>query len=242
MKKFHLVSLYLLLISVFFVGVVSAEENEDYEDDAPRTRMVRTEQLDEEREEKEERRNSRIETRQARVEEREEKREEEAAERKEKREAKRCEVVQELVSKRIEIFKKTKTNHQENYDKLVSRLNEVVLKLQAKGLDTTELSTDLATLETMIAEYKTKYESFVAQLDATGTVACGETSDVYKAKLEESKALVQELRQMRVKIRDFYLTEVREDIKALRELAEKSSEEENETETTSTTETSKESD
>ncbi len=133
----------------------------------------------------------------------------------------KCEKVGELVNKRIAIFEKTKTNHAENYDKLSTKLTEIITKLNAKGFDTTKLTTDTATLSTMISEYKTKYASFVTELKATQGLACSADATItYKDKLEQSKGILQELRTMREKIRNFYTTAIREDIKALRQQAE----------------------
>lgn len=227
MKKYYLAPLYVLLISILFVRVVSAEEVENNETEGSETPRVT----------REERQQQRSDAREQKMETREVRQEENAANREQNQEAraqKRCEVVSELINKRVEIFKKTKTNHQENYDKLLSRLNEVSTKLNEKGLDTTNLNSDIATLTTMVSEYKTKYDSFVTQLEQIQEVVCGENATTYKDTLEQTKTMLQELRQLRIKIREFYLTEVREDLKLLRQQAEQASDQETEQQSTDT--------
>jgi|GEM_PF-1610697 len=130
----------------------------------------------------------------------------------------RCDRIAKLVLKRLDIFETTKTNHQENYQKLLTRLNNIVTKLNEKDIDTTKLSTDIATLEGMITDYTTQYESFVVALKETvsGFTCTAENKDAFKDLLEQTKEDLKALKDSRQAIREFYLNTIREDLRFLR--------------------------
>jgi len=219
MKLKPILPILFLSLVILFNGVVSAEEeNEDTREVPNRDTTERLRSgSGPRREDREE--NEKL--REQQKEENEKLRETKKEEIKATNLEKRCEKVGELVTKRIEIFEKTKTNHAENYDKLSTRLADIVAKLTAKGFDTTKLTTDISTLNTMVSEYKAKYALFVTELKATQTLVCTAEAPVsYKEKLDQSKEMLQELRTMREEIRNFYLTVIREDIKVIRQQAE----------------------
>jgi len=165
------------------------------------------------REKLEERKTERAENKEERKETMEQKREEI----KENRTERRCDVVGNLVDKRIDTFEENKGNHVENYTKLKTRLMEVSSKLKAKGFDTTELDKDLVTFDSMVKEYASKYVSFIDTLKSSKDLVCGESEGAYKSTIESSKSMLKELKDMRKAIRDFYVSEIRADIKALRD-------------------------
>lgn len=135
------------------------------------------------------------------------------------RQEKRCEIVNELISKRISIFETTKQNHALNYDKLLSRLSEISNRLKQLGFDTTTLDTDVLTLTDMVNKYKDQYQAFLTELNASSDVVCSQEL-TYKDKLEQTKAMLQELRSMRADIKDFYISTIRQDVVDLRNQAE----------------------
>jgi hypothetical protein len=212
MKISYLLSMSILGVYLCLPVTVFAEQGDSREFTKDRPERIET-RMDEREEKKE-----------VREETRDQKREEV----KEQRMEKRCEVVGTLVDKRINIFEQNKGSHVENYNKLKTRLSEIATKLKDKGFDTTELVADLTTFDLMVKEYAAKYMSFIDTLKSSKEVVCGESEGAYKNKLEESKGMLKELKQMRENIREFYLNEIRVDIKALRNQAvENSTTEEN---------------
>lgn len=212
MKISYLLSISILGVYLCLPATVFAEQDDSRESTKDRPERIET------------RMNEREEKKEVREETRDQKREEAQEQRMEKR----CEVVGTLVDKRISIFEQNKGNHVENYNKLKTRLSGIATKLNDKGFDTTELVADLATFDSMVKEYAAKYMSFIETLKSSKEVVCGESDGAYKNKLEESKSMLKELKQMRAHIREFYLNEIRADIKVLREQAvENSTTEEN---------------
>lgn len=157
------------------------------------------------------------EQRQENMEERQENREERQQERQENR----CEVVGNIVDRRISNYTQNKDYRIERYNELLAKLSDVVDRLAASDLDldTSALEDSLATLDEMVQAYAASYEDFIAGLEDSKGLVCGESEGAYKDIVLASKDKLEDLRAQRKAITEFYRNEVRGAIKDLREQA-----------------------
>ncbi len=145
---------------------------------------------------------------------------------KEQIQQRKCEVVGNLIHNRVNRFSENKSVHVENYTRVKEKLTEIMEKLGNEGLDVSDLRADLVTFDEMLKEYTQLYTSFIAELEASGEVVCGDSNQPFRDLLSRSKDSLEELRAKRQEIRQFYAHTLREDIKELREQAQALSTEE----------------
>lgn len=200
-------SLFLLLVTPVFA-----------QDDSTSDELSKEEKIQQLREEKQERLRELQEERDAKRAEMEEKKREREEEREEKV-AEVCENVLERVQTRMENFEENKANHEENYNNITTRLSDIADMLDEKGLDTTELRADMETMDAMVAEYVATYTEFIGQLETSLNYDCGNSEGAFKEALQGARDTLETARVMRREIRDFYKSDIRQDIEDLREQA-----------------------
>ena len=106
----------------------------------------------------------------------------------------KCQAAQGKTSNITGRFKGIETSRDEVHKNLVSRLTALSEKLKAKGIDTTQLDTDIATLSTKIETFNTDlatYKQSVADLKA---LDCKTNQDAFKADLQTSRTTLEKVR------------------------------------------------
>ncbi len=131
----------------------------------------------------------------------------------------RCEAVKSKIGNRILQMEENKDSHITNYSRLTEKLSNIVANLKEKGLDTSELEDDLAQLEAMIKDYSDSYVEFVGMLQDYSDNVCNGSGDDAAALFADVREKMKELVKERQAIREFFINEIRQDIKDLRQQA-----------------------
>lgn len=130
--------------------------------------------------------------------------------------AEKCKLIEANVETKTSRFDSNKAMHQEQYTQMKERLNNLVTQLKAKGLDTTKLETDVATLNTKTDKFVTDYEAYITKLKDTKAYACGHSDGEFRSALQLARTAILPVRQDVIDIRSFYQTTIRPDLIALR--------------------------
>lgn len=100
----------------------------------------------------------------------------------------RCKASQAVIATLNDRFGNSVVNRTKAYDELISRLNNIVVKLQAANIATTELEAEIAALQTKVATYKTDLVSYRQALSDLKLVDCATDPTAFKAALEAARA------------------------------------------------------
>jgi len=74
------------------------------------------------------------------------------------------------------------------HQQVINRLNEIVIKLNARNIDTAHLVQEIATLTEKKNTWQSAYTSLLEKLEATGTYACGNSDGQYKQAVKDMRA------------------------------------------------------
>jgi hypothetical protein len=80
-------------------------------------------------------------------------------------------------------------SRQEKYTQLQERMTKLSTKLQAKGVDTTELDKEAAQLKTLTDTYLTDLAKYHEALDDLKNIDCATDPEAFKAALETTRSL-----------------------------------------------------
>ena len=128
-----------------------------------------------------------------------------------------CEQVVGKVQERLGSYGDSKGSHTDKYARVLSRLDEISVKLSAKGLDTTNLDLAIGTLDNLVTEYIALYESLIAGLTDVSSYDCTQAAEVYKVSLVDSREALKAVREKRVEIRTHYRDVIRVAFQDLRD-------------------------
>lgn len=139
-----------------------------------------------------------------------------SATRKPERADDRCRIVSQRLGQTIKNYETRRDLHIKEYQRLHDRLVVVAGNLSAKGIDTSQLTSDLATLNTMIANLTTSYQAFINNLTTSRADACTLSMDEIRLALSDSRTQLQTFRQTSKTIHDFIQNTIRKDLQSLR--------------------------
>ena len=129
---------------------------------------------------------------------------------------KRCEVVGNMIKTRVENFENNKQHHVDVYNRVNTKLTTAVDKLQEKGYDTTQLEADIKKLDSLAKKYASEYVYFISLIRGSEQYVCGQSDGKYKDSLKEAREQLKVVHEARKAFTDFYKTNIRNDIKDLR--------------------------
>jgi len=110
------------------------------------------------------------------------------------------------------------------YDNLNSHLTDIIAKLKAAGLDTTELTSEQTILATKIATFKTAAAAYKQALDDTKALDCATDPTGFKASLENARNLRTTLSKDLTDIRNYVTSTIKPTLVTLRSQLEAKSE------------------
>lgn len=132
----------------------------------------------------------------------------------------RCELLTTRIDNKIDTFEGNKQDHIDNYNAIKARLENAMINLEEKGYDVSSLREHVLVWDGMIKEYAISYQEFIDILYESKDYACGESEGAFKDAMTRARMQLLEARQMRLEIRNYYQTVIREDIKDLRDQAQ----------------------
>lgn len=127
-----------------------------------------------------------------------------------------CKAAQDKVGVRWQKYYDARMNRVDNMEQGILAVEKRVEFFKSKGLTTTELETDITTLTNLIAEYKKAYTAFLNALEEPKTMSCANYQGQFLGKLKIAKnewGVVQTEAQT---IKDFYQSDIKPDLQALR--------------------------
>jgi DNA repair exonuclease SbcCD ATPase subunit len=124
------------------------------------------------------------------------------------------------ITQRIETIEDKYTTNKESkinqFNKIKTRVQELITKLKSKGYDTTKLETDLKTLETKIQKLATDYDTFIKSIQNSSQFTCGSSQGEFISAFQKAKNSFNPLKQDTEDIRKFNQTVLKADIEAVR--------------------------
>lgn len=105
------------------------------------------------------------------------------------RTADRCEAAQEKILTAIDRVSTAVSGRLEKYDGMTSRIQTVIDRLDAAGIDTATLATQLETFEAIIAEFSANYDLYEQALDDAAYINCTDDAEGFLLALDEARDL-----------------------------------------------------
>ncbi len=131
------------------------------------------------------------------------------------KEAVSCEVLVNRIEKRIEVNERILGNRKEAYNRLSTRLTNLIERLKEKDLDTSKLEEHLLVLNEKFETALNSNSSYVAKLNDAKGHACDEDRTVFKSLVEDARKLLEQTRTDAKAVREYFRTVILEDLKAL---------------------------
>ncbi len=128
----------------------------------------------------------------------------------------RCELTNQKIDLIVDRFEANKERHVTRYNETKTKIQNLVTKADEKGYDVATLTEDLKKLDVMVQDFAQAYANFIATLQATKELDCGNSDGGFAAKVRESRTQLVEVRSQAVAIRDFFITTIRVDIQELK--------------------------
>jgi len=129
----------------------------------------------------------------------------------------RCNLITTRVDTLVARYDNNKNRHINNYNRIKDRTQTLAARLQSKGYDTKEVGTNLQTLDTYIKNISQDYTKFVSALRESKEMACGQSEGAYRAKLQEARDYLKDVRESALETRNFVQTTLRPSIQELRD-------------------------
>lgn len=159
----------------------------------------------------------------------------------------RCELVTQRIADKIARYKNLEKRHQGIYLGLGNKLENLVNRLKEDGYtgeNITALETDMTKLDELSEKLKANYSDYLAKLEELKSASCEDSDINFTQALKTAREELAATREVIQEIKDFYLTEVKPHIAAMREQIkeEKLNREQNEKPENETTDTEEEQD
>ncbi len=142
--------------------------------------------------------------------------EKEGRERVSQRLQERWERVQERLELIITRFDNNKERHVKAYNEAKEKVSRVLEEAQARGLDVSKLSGDLAVWDEMIRGFAADYSAMIDKLREIVGMDAGEADREFVKVLREAREMLRKVHQDAMDIRLFYQKTIRSDIQELR--------------------------
>ncbi|GIW69430.1 MAG: hypothetical protein KatS3mg101_0177 [Patescibacteria group bacterium] len=145
----------------------------------------------------------------------------------------RCEFVTQRVNAKLERYRVNENLYQGIYLGLGNKLRNLLGRLEPMYGNTNEykaLEEDLAKLEELTEKLKSAVGEYKVRLEAMKTYACDESAGTFAAALKNAQDQNTTAREVIQEIKTFYLTDIKQDIAAMKAVILAQNQEKNETE------------
>ena len=144
----------------------------------------------------------------------------------------KCKSAQGLLTSAKARINGVETSRSKIYDNLVNRLTELSKLLGEKGLDVSELDSQIETLKTMITDIKTDIENYKQAVADAADMTCTDDPEAFRVSLDDAKEERKAIYDSSTKIRAYLKETIKATLKSLR--TELENQQTNATENTST--------
>lgn len=140
----------------------------------------------------------------------------------ERRIQQKCKTAQTVLKNIHNRAENAQKRREEGYGKLVSRLNELEAKIAARGVDTTELKSQIQTLSDKAKTFNEDLKNYVQALDDMAKMDCSSDPTAFKATLEAGRTLREKLKSSAADIHSYLKETIKPTLVELRQaIAEK---------------------
>ncbi|MGE5392436.1 MAG: hypothetical protein ACM3NH_01705 [Candidatus Saccharibacteria bacterium] len=129
----------------------------------------------------------------------------------------RCERLTNDIAARVTRYQENHLKHVETYKGIKTRAQNIATKLDGKGYDLTALKEDIKTLDAKIAKFEKDYSDYIKKLAATKSFVCGQSEGQFASKLKDARDALKLVSQDATDIRTFYKSDIRPDLKTIRD-------------------------
>lgn len=129
-----------------------------------------------------------------------------------------CITLQGKVGERWQKYYNMRMSRLDSLENGVLALQERIEYFKAQGLNTSELEGDVTSLQGLVDEYKVAYTEFLDALEEAKVLPCKNYQDRFLPELKEAKDTWLEVRAKSQNIKDFYQSDIKPDLQALRVL------------------------
>jgi hypothetical protein len=135
-----------------------------------------------------------------------------------------CQAAQGKVSSVSGRFKGIETSRGEVHKNVVNHLNELVVKLKAKGADTTQLEANIATLNTKIETFNTDLATYKQSVSDLKALDCKTDPEGFKAALTTARTNLEKVRADATDIHSYLKDTIKPLLKTIRTQIEEATE------------------
>lgn len=118
-------------------------------------------------------------------------------------------------------IKGLETSRSEVYKNLLSRLNDLSERLKAKGMDTTSLNADIATLSSKIDTFNADLTTYKQAVSDLAGMDCATDPDGFKASLETARTALKKVNDDAAAVRAYLTTTIKPLLQTIRGTLEK---------------------
>jgi hypothetical protein len=129
----------------------------------------------------------------------------------------RCQKISKKIDNVIPNLDRNHKNQVKKYTTIVERLKKIAEKFRAEGYDTTALAGGIGTMEELLANLGTNYESFSTTFIGSKEFECGSSQGDFKTAMEESRSALKIVRDDIKALQVHYREVIRPELEALRE-------------------------
>lgn len=134
----------------------------------------------------------------------------------------KCKASQGNLSSEKGRVKGLETSRGQVYNNLLTRLNDLSARLKVKGVDTTALNADIATLKTKIDTFNTDLASYKQAVSDLASMDCATDPDGFKASLEAARTALKKVNDDAAAVRSYLNDTIKPLLKTIRTELEKS--------------------
>lgn len=141
-----------------------------------------------------------------------------------------CQIAEQRIQNQIRRYDIIKANHQARNQRVVTRLNEIMLRLESEGIDVTELRTAIQGLQTTVNSFEVSAQDYINLLIESENFACGQSEGEFLSRIRSAREKAPQIRSNVLSVREYFQAEIRPELEAIKvQLEAKKSAEQSET-------------
>lgn len=124
----------------------------------------------------------------------------------------RCEAAQKFLSNRLSKAEKFNEKHDKRLDDLISKISDILQNLEEKGKDISAAKDTLGKIKANNESLQSIYEKYYSSLSDTVELDCANDPEGFKASLEDTRELFDDLKNSRVELRKSITTDLKSNL------------------------------
>lgn len=127
-----------------------------------------------------------------------------------------CDEITSRINERIKKYEENHDGHVTAYNKLKTRLQELIVKLESESKDVTKLKADLVILDEKIKAYSDSKAAFIQMLKDSQSMACGQSQGAFKEQVGKIQQAHLTMMEKAKDVRTFFSGTIKVDLRALK--------------------------